>query len=124
MTRSLLQFHLVSLPKPYETGCVDYEKEGDNEHLYERHVIQEEECCEACVAATWLKHCGCFSKMYAVKHKMTGNVCDYVTHCEYFFASKLLSIPFRFQDVAPSLRFAFVFRAANSSKSEHCFLFK
>ncbi|XP_028968165.1 uncharacterized protein LOC108864619 [Galendromus occidentalis] len=77
---TVAQSHLVSLPKPYESGCVDYEKDGSNERLYQRYIIQEEECCEACVAATWIKHCGCFSKMYAVKHKMTENVCDYVTH--------------------------------------------
>ncbi|XP_022694907.1 uncharacterized protein LOC111263785 isoform X3 [Varroa jacobsoni] len=77
---TVFQHDIVSLAKPYESGCVDYEKEGLNSSLYEGHIIQEEECCEACVAATWMKHCGCFSKMYAVKHRRLGIVCDYVTH--------------------------------------------
>nr|XP_037269323.1 uncharacterized protein LOC119161091 [Rhipicephalus microplus] len=78
-TISVAQTELVSLPLPYETRCIDYEATAD-ESLYDEKEIQEEECSEFCVAQRWIDTCGCFSKMYAVKHRMSGTVCEYVPH--------------------------------------------
>ncbi|XP_077531972.1 uncharacterized protein LOC144144415 [Haemaphysalis longicornis] len=78
-TISVAQTELVSLPLPYETRCIDYVSTAD-ESLYDGKEIQEEECSEFCVAQKWISTCGCFSKMYAVKHRMKGAVCEYVPH--------------------------------------------
>ncbi|CAN7938001.1 unnamed protein product, partial [Ixodes hexagonus] len=78
-TISVAQTELVSLPLPYETRCIDYAATAD-ESLYDDKEIQEEECSEYCVAQKWIESCGCFSKMYAVKHRMKGTVCEYVPH--------------------------------------------
>ncbi|XP_075541875.1 uncharacterized protein LOC142575939 [Dermacentor variabilis] len=78
-TISVAQTELVSLPLPYETRCIDYVATAD-ESLYDEKEIQEEECSEFCVAQRWIATCGCFSKMYAVKHRMKGTVCEYVPH--------------------------------------------
>ncbi|XP_064460074.1 uncharacterized protein LOC135370293 [Ornithodoros turicata] len=73
------QTEFVSLPPPYETRCIDYKATSD-ETLYGDKEIQEEECSEFCVAQKWLDTCSCISKMYAVKHRMKGHVCEYVPH--------------------------------------------
>lgn len=78
---SVAQTELVSLPLPYETRCIDYAATAD-ETLYGEKEIQEEECSEYCVAQKWIETCGCFSKMYAVKHRMKGTVCEYVPHLQ------------------------------------------
>ncbi|KAH7960222.1 hypothetical protein HPB49_017916 [Dermacentor silvarum] len=38
------------------------------------------ECSSKCIADNWQQHCSCFSKLYSVKHRRHGPICEYIDH--------------------------------------------
>ncbi|EEC17722.1 hypothetical protein IscW_ISCW012008 [Ixodes scapularis] len=47
----------------------------------EKYVVSVfQECSSKCIADNWQKHCNCFSKLYSVKHRRKGPICEYIDH--------------------------------------------
>ncbi|KAL1424349.1 hypothetical protein MTO96_020275 [Rhipicephalus appendiculatus] len=86
---SAFQEEVLSLPPPYETMCSQYDSKS-GEYSYADGVVQSEECSSKCIADNWQQHCSCFSKLYSVKHRRHGPICEYIdhlnvnTHCPKF----------------------------------------
>ncbi|KAM7311547.1 hypothetical protein ISCGN_008454 [Ixodes scapularis] len=76
---SVFQHEVLSLPPPYETMCSQYGQKG-GEYSYADGIVQSEECSSKCIADNWQKHCNCFSKLYSVKHRRKGPICEYIDH--------------------------------------------
>ncbi|XP_064460756.1 uncharacterized protein LOC135370822 [Ornithodoros turicata] len=76
---SVLEHEIFSLPPPYETMCTKYDEKLD-EYSYADGVVQSEECSSKCIADNWQKSCNCFSKLYSVKHRRNGPICEYIDH--------------------------------------------
>nr|XP_054929344.1 uncharacterized protein LOC129386104 [Dermacentor andersoni] len=76
---SAFQEEVLSLPPPYETMCSQYDSKS-GEYSYADGVVQSEECSSKCIADNWQQHCSCFSKLYSVKHRRHGPICEYIDH--------------------------------------------
>ncbi|KAL3182719.1 hypothetical protein MRX96_034625 [Rhipicephalus microplus] len=76
---SAFQEEVLSLPSPYETMCSKYDSKS-GEYSYADGVVQSEECSSKCIADHWQQHCSCFSKLYSVKHRRHGPICEYIDH--------------------------------------------
>ncbi|XP_075747025.1 uncharacterized protein LOC119159444 isoform X3 [Rhipicephalus microplus] len=76
---SAAQEEVLSLPSPYETMCSKYDSKS-GEYSYADGVVQSEECSSKCIADHWQQHCSCFSKLYSVKHRRHGPICEYIDH--------------------------------------------
>ncbi|XP_065282634.2 uncharacterized protein [Dermacentor albipictus] len=76
---SAFQEEVLSLPPPYETMCSQYDSKS-GEYSYADGVVQSEECSSKCIADNWQQHCSCFSKLYSVKHRRQGPICEYIDH--------------------------------------------
>ncbi|KAH6934255.1 hypothetical protein HPB50_022627 [Hyalomma asiaticum] len=76
---SAFQEEVLSLPPPYETMCSKYDSKT-GEYSYADGVVQSEECSSKCIADNWQQHCSCFSKLYSVKHRRKGPICEYIDH--------------------------------------------
>ncbi|KAH9384283.1 hypothetical protein HPB48_026277 [Haemaphysalis longicornis] len=84
------QEEVLSLPPPYETMCSQYDSKG-GEFSYADGVVQSEECSSKCIADNWQQHCSCFSKLYSVKHRRKGPICEYIDHREFLQRRRFLS---------------------------------